>query len=214
MKLNLFIMKKTVTILALFIASLGMAQDQYTKGMQKAFQLWGEGKNTDASNMFERISSAELDNWLPYYYVAQVNTVASFGEKDKEKLTQQLEKAQEFIDLAKAISPNNPELLVQQAIIHTAWVAYDGATYGMTLSGKVAALYAQAAKIAPDNPRVVFSKAEWDMGSAKYFGQDTAPYCKDVERSLELFANFKPESDFHPNWGKDRAEAVVENCGK
>jgi len=207
-------MKKAITILVLFITTVTVAQDQYSKGMQKAFQLWGEGKINDASNMFERISSAEMDNWLPYYYVAQVNTVASFGEKDKEKLTQQLEKAQEFVDLAKAISPDNPEIMVQQAMVYTAWVAYDGATYGMTLAGKVAALYAKAAQIAPDNPRVIFSKAEWDMGSAQYFGQDTTAYCKDVERSLELFTNFKPESDFHPNWGQDRAMVVMENCGK
>lgn len=207
-------MKKLFLITALLITGLITAQDQFAKGMQKAFQLWGEGKTGEASNMFERIANAEMDNWLPYYYVAQINTIISFGEKDKEKLTQQLDKAQEFLDLAKAISPDNPELMVQQAMTHTAWIAYDGATYGMTLSGKVAALYAQAQELAPENPRVVFSKAEWDMGSARYFGQDTTPYCKDVERALELFNTFKAESDFHPNWGEDRAKSMLENCGK
>lgn len=207
-------MKKTIAILTLFLTSITFAQAQYAKGMQKAFHLWGEGKTSEASNMFERISAAELDNWLPYYYVSSINTIASFGEKDKEKLTQQLEKAQEFIDLAKAISPDNPEILVQQAMIHTAYIAFDGAAYGMTLSGKVAALYEKAAQLAPENPRVVFSKAEWNMGSARYFGKDTAPYCKDVKRSLELFANFKADSEFHPNWGKERAEMTLENCGK
>ncbi len=205
-------MKKVTTIVALFAILAMAAQDQYTKGMQKAFQLWGEGKTTEASNMFERIASVELDNWLPNYYVAQVNTVASFGEQDKEKLTRQLEKAQEAIDLANAISPNNPEILVQQAMIHTAWIAYDGATYGMLLSAKVVALYQKALQLAPNNPRVVFSKAEWDMGSAQYFGQDTAPYCKDVEHALQLFANFKPEGAFFPNWGKDRAETTMKRC--
>ena len=205
-------MKKVITLTLLFIGTMAFAQDKYTAGMQKAFQLWGEGEIAEASNMFERISAAELDNWLPAYYASQVNTVASFGERDKEKLSQQLEKAQEYVDLAKGISPNNPEILIQQALIHTAWVAYDGATYGMTLSGKVAALYQKALQLAPNNPRVVFSKAEWDMGSARFFGQDTTPYCKDVEYALELFANFKPESEFHPNWGKDRAEEILKNC--
>lgn len=207
-------MKKLTAILFLMAGFVVTAQDQYTKGMQKAFTLWGEGKTTEASNLFERISTAEIDNWLPYYYVAQINTVISFGEKDEEKLTRQLEKAQEFVDLAKAISPDNPEILVQQAMVYTAWVAYDGATYGMTLGGKVAATYQQASQLAPDNPRVIFSKAEWDMGSAQYFGQDVAPYCKDVERAIELFDNFKPESEFHPNWGKDRAVTTVERCKK
>ena len=207
-------MKRLITMVLFLVATIGSAQDQYNKGMQKAFGFWKEGKIVEASNLFERISTAEMDNWLPAYYAAQVNTLSAFGEKDKEKLTKQLEKAQEFIDIAKAISPNNPEILVQQAMIHTAYIAYDGATYGMTLSGEVVALYHKALVIAPNNPRVVFSKAEWDMGSARYFGKDTAPYCKEVERSLELFTNFKPESDFHPNWGKDRAEMTLENCKK
>jgi len=166
----------------------------------------------------QRIATAEQDNWLPYYYVASVNTTASFGESDIKKLTQQLEKAQEFIDIANKISPNNPEILVQQAMVYTAWlafdgaIAFDGATYGMTLAPKVTTIYEKAIKMSPDNPRVVFSKAEWGMGSAAYFGQDTAPYCKDIERSLELFVNFKPESNFHPSWGRDRAEMILKNC--
>ncbi|MGB5822325.1 MAG: hypothetical protein WBG90_22775 [Saonia sp.] len=205
-------MKKVIVMTVFFTGVLGMAQDQYTKGMQKAFELWGEQKTVEAANLFERISTAEPNNWLPLYYAAQINTINSFGEKDKEKVSQQLDKAQELLDLAKAISPDNPEILVQQAMVYTAWVAFDGATYGMTLSGKVVALYQRALTLDADNPRVVFSKAEWDMGSAKYFGQDTTPYCKDVERSLELFANFKPETPFHPNWGRERAEAVLENC--
>ncbi len=207
-------MRKALPLVLFMITTFAVAQDPYTKGMQKAFQLWGEGNTTEASNMFERIAAAETDNWLPYYYVAQINTIISFGEKDKEKLTRHLEKAQEYVDIAKAISPENPEILVQQAMTHTAWIAFDGATYGMELSGVVTALYQRALQLAPENPRVVFSKAEWDMGSAKFFGQDTTAYCKDVEHALELFANFKPEGPFYPNWGQDRAEMTLENCGK
>lgn len=207
-------MKNLIAIALLFISSVISAQDQYTKGMQKAFQLWGEGKTQEASNMFDRISMAEQDEWLPNYYIAQVNTISAFTEKDKEKLGQLLQKAQEAIDIAKAISPDNPEIMVQQAMIYTAWVASDGATYGMEYSPKVVAIYNKAMAMAPSNPRVVLSKAEWGMGSAKYFGQDTTPYCNEIERSLELFANFKPESPLHPNWGKERAEEVLSSCGK
>ncbi len=205
-------MKNLVLFLFVLASMTSAAQDAYSNGMQKAFGYWQEGNIAEASNMFERIGAVEQDNWLPYYYVAQVHTIAAFGERDGEKVKQKLDTAQEFLDLAKAISPNNPELLVQQAMVYTAWIAFDGATYGMTLSGKVSALYAEALQRAPDNPRVVFSKAQWDMGSATYFGKDTAPYCADVARSLELFATFKPESVFHPNWGKDRAEAVLAEC--
>ncbi len=207
-------MKKLIIFGFLAITTISFAQDRYTQGMEKAFQLWKSEKVVEASNLFERIAMAEPDNWLPYYYVTQINTVTSFGEKDKEKLTIQLEKAKEFLDLAKAISPDNPELLVQEALINTAWIAFDGATYGMTLSGKNVQLYQKALDLAPNNPRVVFSKAEWDMGAARYFGKDTTPYCKDVERALELFANFNVETPFYPSWGKERAESILTQCGE
>nr|WP_297912030.1 hypothetical protein [uncultured Allomuricauda sp.] len=204
-------MKKTL-IMALLFVGWAQAQDQYTKGMEKAFDLWKDKKITEASNLFERIAMAEQDNWLPHYYVAQLNTIVSFGEKDKVKLTQQLEKAKEFLDLAKSMSPDNPELLVQEAMINTAWIAFDGATYGMTLAGKNTQLYQKALELAPENPRVVYSKANWDMGSARYFGKDTAPYCKDVEKALELFATFKSEVPFYPKWGENEAKRVLEQC--
>ncbi len=203
---------KTLMLLGLFLVSvIGNSQSNYEKGMQKAFELWGTNP-TEASNLFERIAAAESDNWLPSYYAAQVLITQSFGEKDKDKLDSQLKKAQDLINDATAISKNNPEILVIQAMLHTAYVAYDGATYGMQLSPKVAALYAQAEQIDATNPRVVLNKAEWNMGSARFFGQDTAPFCKDLERAIELFTNFKPETPFHPNWGKDRAEQALSNC--
>ena len=205
-------MRKLVLLIVLISFGSIKAQDQYSKGMQKAMKLWSEQKTVDASNLFERIATAEMDNWLPYYYVAMVNTTASFGEEDEQKLSLQLGKAKEFIDIAKNISPDNAEILVLEAMMNTAWIAFDGATYGMTLSGKNVQLYKKAAELDPDNPRVVFGQAEWNMGAARYFGKDTAPFCKDIEKSIELFATFKPESDFHPNWGQERAESVAKEC--
>ncbi|RLD30046.1 MAG: hypothetical protein DRI75_01445 [Bacteroidetes bacterium] len=206
-------MQKLIIILVLFVTGVMTSQTNYEKSMQKAFELW-RGNPVEASNLFERIAKAEPDNWLPSYYAAQINIVSSFGEKDKEKLTARLGKAQDLLNISKSISKDNPEILVMEALLNTAWVAYDGATYGMTLSPKVSALYAQAEQIAPDNPRVVLNKAEWAMGSARFFGQDTAPFCKDVDRAIELFVNFKPETAFHPKWGKNRAEQILESCNK
>lgn len=204
-------MNKLIITLLLFVTGLLHSQSNYDKGMQKAFELWRENP-TEASNLFERIATAEPDNWLPAYYAAQVNVLQGFATKDEAKLSAMMSKAQELIDKASAISKDNPEILVLQAQLHTVWVAFDGATYGMTLSGKISALYAKAKEIAPENPRVLLSKAEWDMGSARYFGQDIQPFCKDIEKALELFANFKPETPYHPKWGKERAEQVLKSC--
>ena len=119
----------------------------------------------------KELQKLNLKNWLPPYYVATLEILGSFGIKDEAKLNSKLTKAQEFLDLAKSLSPNNPEIMINQALLNTAYIAFDGQKYGMTLSGKNSMIYAEALKIAPKNPRVVLGKAEWDMGAAKYFNQ-------------------------------------------
>ena len=205
-------MIKVLTATALFICSLLAAQGQYEQGMGKAFQLWGEGKNTEAAALFERIAAVEKNNWLPNYYVALVNTTTAFRTKGKDEVTALLTKAQNALDVELIKNENNPEFLVMQAMIHTASIVYDPMTNGQKLSGDVMYILNKAYKIAPENPRVVFQKASFEIGMAQYFGQDTKPMCAQIEKSIELFATFKPETAFHPSWGLDRAQAELKKC--
>lgn len=209
-------MTKVITSLVVFICGLAFAQgpSKYEQGMEKALGLWKENKAAEATAIFERIASVEKDNWLPNYYVALVNTIEAFKSQDKTKNPAYLDKAQIALDDATAISPNNPELMVVQALIYTAWIVQDPMANGMKYSSKAMEQYYKAQVIAPENPRVVFSKAEFEIGGAKYWGTDTKPMCKEIERSIELFAKFKPETPFHPNWGLDRAKEVLATCGK
>jgi len=207
-------MKKIIFILAILITAPSFAQSKYEIGMQQALDLWNAEKHWEAANLFERIAQAEPDNWLPPFYVAQINVIYSFGEKDETKLTAQLGKARDFLNDAMAISKDNPELMVVDAQLYTAWVAFDGQRYGMQYAGKVAQIYQEASQIAPDNPRVVLGKAEWDMGSAQFFGQPVDAYCKDITKAIELFEKFEPESQFHPKGGIDRAKQVQETSCK
>jgi hypothetical protein len=207
-------MKTIFTSLAFFICSLLFAQAQYEQGMAKAMQLWGAGNNAEAVATFERIASVEKTNWLPNYYIAFINTIETFGTKDKEKAAALISKAQDALDNAMLISPNNPEIMVIQAMLYTAILVQDPMTNGQKYSALAMEQYNKALIIDPKNPRVLFSKAEFEIGGAKYWGTDTKPMCDAIAKSLELFANFKPESQFHPNWGADRAKAALENCKK
>jgi hypothetical protein len=207
-------MIRAITLFIFFMCNIISAQSQFETGMQKAFTLWNENKSAEASALFERIAAAEKTNWLPLYYVALINTTEAFKTKDKQTISALLAKAQSAQDSATALSSNNAELLVMQAMINTAWIVADPMTNGMTLWTPTNELYAKALIIAPNNPRVVFSKAEFEIGSAKFFGKDTKPMCAAIERSIGLFANFKPETPFSPKWGKERAEAALLECGK
>ena len=210
-------MTKIIITIALTISSLLMVnaqetQSQYAQGMGKAFQLWGEGKNTEASAMFERIATAEPNNWLPNYYVALDNTTTSFQTKDTQTVNALLTKAQDALDTEMVKDQNNPEILVMQAMIYTSWVVLDPMTNGQKYSAKVIELYDKANAIAPENPRPIFCKAEYEIGGAKYFGTDTKPMCDQIAKSIELFGTFKPETPFSPKWGLDRAQTALKAC--
>lgn len=199
--------------MVVLISFTGVSQPRYEQEMQKALDLWNADKPWEAVNLFERIATVETNNWLPPYYASLITVIHSFGEKDMAKLTTQLDKAMKFLNDAKSISNENPEILILDALWHTVWVAFDGAQYGMKYSAKVTQIYQDALKLAPNSPRVILNKAEWDMGGARFFGQPIEPYCKNVQRAIVLFANFKPEGKFYPTYGLDRAIQILEdNC--
>lgn len=205
-------MKRIISLLVIFISTGVLAQSKFEDGMKKGFALWGEGKTAEASAMFERIAAAEKNSWLPNYYVAMVNATASFNTKDRAQVAAYLEKAQVALDIEFDKQPLHSELLVLQALIYTGWVAFDPMTYAMKYSAQIMDLYDKAQKADPTNPRAVFGKAEYEIGGAKYFGSDTSPMCAEIKRALTLFDTFKPESDFHPNWGKHRALEAAKDC--
>ena len=205
-------MTKLITIIAMFVASIVSAQTQFDQGMKKALQTWKNGNSTEALVQFEKIASVEKTNWLPNYYIALINTTQAFGEQDKTKMLSLIESAQKAQDFCNDLAMDNPEVLVMQAMIHTASIVYDPMTNGQKLSGDVMYILNKAYKIAPENPRVVFQKASFEKGMAEYFGQDTKPMCVQIEKSIELFATFKPESAFHPSWGLDKAQEAVKAC--
>tara|TARA_R110002049_G_scaffold4842_6_gene34215 strand:- start:6600 stop:7223 length:624 start_codon:yes stop_codon:yes gene_type:complete len=207
-------MKKSILIIAILFATGIAAQTKYQKGMQKAFALWEEGKMIETSQLFERISKAEPTKWLPAYYVATVEILGSFGLKDETVLKAKLNKAQEFLDIAKSNSENNPEILITQAFLNLGYIAFDGQKYGMTLSGQNTQLYTKALAIAPENPRVILGNAEWNMGTAKFFGKSTKPYCEEIKRAIELGKKEKIDIEFYPKFMLARAEETLKQCEK
>ena len=207
-------MTKIITTIAFFICNLLAAQTQFEQGMGKAFGLWKEGKNTEASAMFERIATAEKTSYLPNYYVALINTTAAFTEKDKTKLDLMLTKAQDVLDVEMIKDQNNAELYAMQALIYTAWVVADPMTNGQKYSAKVMEAYAKGKAIDPNNPRIVFGEADYQLGGAKWTGVDTKPLCTQIDKAVELFATFKPATAFSPKWGLERALESQKNCKK
>lgn len=208
-------MIRIITFVLTMLFTWLSAQNQYESGMQHALKLWGENKPQEAVTMFERIANVEKNEWLPNYYKGLIQATQAFQEShNKEKMAKLLENAQMAHDEAKLIANKNVELMVLQAMIQTGWIVYDPMMNGMSLSTEVNKIYAEATKIAPNNPRVMFQQAQFEMGAAKYFGSSVKPMCDRISKSIELFDKFEPESALHPIWGKSFAEQVLKECNQ
>ncbi len=209
-------MKRLLSILTycFLISSLLHGQSQYESGMQKAFELWGQGKNKEAVALFERISQAEKDNWLPPYYAANVLIVQSFAEGENKDKMLNLEKAKTHIQEAHNRSENNSEITTMEGLLYTAYVAMDPGVYAMQYSQKINDLHDRAIKLDPENPRAQSNKIEYEMGAARFFGQDLQPYCDRLSETIPLYEKQKSDIPFYPSYGKERIQETIDNCGK
>lgn len=208
-------MKYISLIIILTISSFSLhAQSKYEQGMQKAFGLWEEGKLAESVSLFERIAQAESENWIPVYHAAQFLIISSHGIEDMSQREATLEKATVLVKMAKQRSQDNSEITTLEGMLLTGYLAMDPGTYGMTYSAKIPALYEKAINQNPDNPRAYANMIEFEMGAARFFGQELGPICKKMKEIIPKFKNQKVDKPFAPSFGLKRAKQIVANCNE
>lgn len=207
-------MIRIITVLVIYLVTqILTAQTKFDQGMEQAFTLMNENKIEEASNLLERISSAEPENWLAPYHLALLKARTSFAITDKAKQEAEIVAASEFIDKADLLSPDNSEVYVVKGLINVAKIASNPMVNGATLSGPTVELYKKAIALDNTNPRAHSGLVEFEMGGARFFGKDLSPYCKRLQETLVLYDAFKPAGKFYPNWGKEWTLKVIEGCG-
>ena len=207
-------MKNIIFSIAFLFFTTGIihAQGQYEAGMGKAFNLWGEGKTQEALALFERISNAESTNWIPTYYAANLLVSTAFGIEDKDARIAQLEKAKTTIEQAHLKSPDNSEIVSLEGLLYMGYVAMDPPTYAMEYGPKIAQLLQKAVTLNPDNPRAHANMIEYEMGTARFFGQDLQPFCERMAALIPKFENQDLSEPFAPSYGLERAKALSKDC--
>lgn len=209
-------MRTIVTLFALFAINFVFSQAMYENAMNSAMENWEKASTTEdftaVANQFDRIAAKETDKWEPLYYAMLVKSVQGFNLPKDEALKQVERLELDYAKLTQLI--NNDETKVLEGIFKTVKLAKDPMTYGPTLPQEIMAIYTEALKINPNNPRAIANSAEFDMGAAEYFGQDPKIHCPKIEKAIELFK--KEEKDgYKPTWGQSRAEKVLaEKCGE
>jgi hypothetical protein len=203
---------KTIIVLAMSLFSFVLNAQTKEETIQSALNDWNKGKSKHAIETLNKVSVKDSKDWLPIYYVALIQVSDAFNSTNKEQIQSLIVESQISIARASEISPSNAEIIVLQALNNTLILMQNPMQNGMKYSMIINDLYKKAYELEPNNPRVIFSKAEFDFIGSQWTGIDLKPVCKQIEKSLELFATFKLQSPIHPNWGKERAEKLLKQC--
>jgi hypothetical protein len=117
-------MKKLIIVSVLLSVSfLSFSQsDKYVAAMKKNLAAIDTSFQNPASlltlaNSFERIATAEKNQWLAYYYAAFCQVNYGFMEQDKEKVDGFADKATDLINKADSLMPNNSEISCIKSMI-------------------------------------------------------------------------------------------------
>ncbi|MEO7312555.1 MAG: hypothetical protein ABIX01_19370 [Chitinophagaceae bacterium] len=202
-------MKKVIISIAMLTVAFAVnAQSEKFTGAMKKFLVVLDSAKTgedlqNASNSFERIANAEKTEWLPWYFAAYSLVMKSFQLKDVKEVDATMDKADLFLTNAEMLVQDNSENTLLRAMVVQCRMSADQSRY-MTLGPKCTLLIKKSEQQTPkDNPRAYMMDAQMAYYTPAAFGGGKDKGKDLMNKAISLFESFKPESDIHPNWGKD-----------
>lgn len=164
------------------------------------------------ANNFERIANAEKNQWLPYYYAALCQVNYAYMEQDKSKIDAIADKATLLIDKADSLSPDNSEISCVKSMIASSHMMVNPMQRYMEYGAEINLHLDAAMKQDPSNPRPEYLKGQGLKYTPEQFGGGCATAKPVLQASLDKYNAFKPASELHPNWGKQRVELLLGEC--
>ena len=210
-------MKKLIaTLILVSLFSIGFANEAYEKAMslsiEKLFHSRTLPEYVEVANQFERISKSEKTEWLPLYYVSFAYIMISYQEPENAKKDTYLDQAQQYLDQAMTIDPNESELHMLQGFLYPSRINIDPMNRGMTYMADLNKSLDKALELNPDNPRVYYLRATMMHHTPEAYGGGAAKAIPLYETAVEKFKIFKPKTAISPNWGKEINDAGMKNA--
>jgi len=206
---------KTLFILLFSVVLLSVSgqESKYEQAMLQALEKMNNAGDKsafiEAANTFERISQTEKNEWLPLYHAAFCYVSIGHLEQDVSKKDPWFDKAQQFLDRAFEIAPQESELFVLQAFIYPGRMLVDPMGRGVEFMGKMNAALDKAIQLNPENPRSYYLRAITLVNMPEAFGGGPTVAKPIFEMAKQKFDQFKLKSSIWPDWGKEMNEAEL-----
>ena len=211
-------LQKTILALAItFTTTYSFAQTAYEKAMLAKVQTIEMPKAnlddyTAQANDFARIGDKEKTLWQPYYYAAF--SIIKKGrtlmqQNQLSKLDDVAKEAQNYIDKAEALSPNNAEIFLLKKMNHGLKMMVNPMERWQTEGQAAQVALNEAKKLDPENPRISILEAEDLYYTPEQFGGSKSKGIELFKKALEQFKTYKVKSSVDPNWGQGEANYFI-----
>ena len=212
-------MKKLIFVgIFLSVTVTAFAQtDKYTTAMKNNINALDTSFRNPANllslaNNFERIADAEKNQWLPYYYAAYCQVNYGYMEKDKTKTDGFADKATALIAKADSLAPNNSEISCIKSMIASCHMMVNPMQRFMEYGEEINTNMEKAMEQDPENPRPYLLKGQGLKYTPEQFGGGCTTAKPELQKALDKYAAFKPGSELHPVWGKQRVDQLMSEC--
>jgi hypothetical protein len=201
---------KNIFLILVFILTIGSVsaqenryQDAMSDAIERLHTASGSEEYFTSANIFDRIAIAEKDLWLPYYYGSYACVLMCYNEADNSKKDAILDRAQQLLDSAFAITTNESELHVLQAFLYPFRIMVDPMARGMVYMEKCFQSLETAKSLDSENPRIYFLLGINKLNLPRSMGGGPEIAKPLFEVAAMKFKTFKPENALMPDWGEE-----------
>jgi cytochrome c-type biogenesis protein CcmH/NrfG len=187
--------------------------DKYIQAMEHALAPFDTVRAAEgwqkAANQFERIAQSEPGEWLPSYYQAYCHMMLAgihMQTQRMEACNAHLDQAQAALDAAKALAPQESEVVALQGYIYQGRIWENAMVKGAEYSPKVQQALQTAIALDAANPRPYYLLGQQLLYTPEFYGGGAKVALPWLEKAAAKFEAQQLASALHPRWGQ-RANA-------
>lgn len=212
-------MKKVILSTAFLISSIVLLaqSEKYITAMKNNITAIDSSFKNPAylialANNFERIATAEKNQWVPYYYAAFCQVNYGFMDQDKSKSDAIADKATALLNKADSLQPNNSEISCIKSMIATCHMMVNPMQRYMQYGQESSSQLENAKQQDPSNPRPYFLIGQNLKYTPEQFGGGCKTASEQLQTAMQKYAEFKTASALAPDWGMQRTKKLLQEC--
>lgn len=164
------------------------------------------------ANCCERITRVYEEEWISWYYKAYAYTHLGFMTSDETHKDLMYDVAQESLEAAIRINPDESENHVLQALICYGRMEINPMVRATVYFPKANAALERAKELNPDNPRIYYLEGQSTLYKPDFLGGGTEAAIPILQKALECYEKFEAPYTVYPYWGKENARTLYDKC--